>query len=436
MAPDTTLQDTLTTAFPALDGRLPPPQDLLAKTGRNIVLLFTRFPVGLFWFITIVTMLSVGLGTAIIGLGLVVLTALLVLTRFGASLERQLIGFFDGQTIEQPYRVSPGGAGVGTRVKNRLTDVATYRDLLYLFLQFPMGVTSFVWLMVFLFSPLFLLVLPVSYWFLPDLSIEVEMWGRTLFSIDAFWKTLIASFVGGLFLVISPFLLMLPAIAHLWVGRGLLGPTAAAKLAAVEDRRQRGVSASMGERKRIERDLHDGAQQQLVAVAMNLGRAQAKFDEDPEGARELVDSAQEQTKSAISELRNLARGIMPAVLTDRGLDAALSSLAEQSPLPVQVTSNLNRRLPESIESTAYFVVSEALTNAAKHGGSLVRVTIDVEDRGNLLAVEVTDTGPGGAKPEGPGLTGLSDRVISVGGQLLVEDGQVRGTVVRAVLPCE
>ncbi len=436
MAPDTTLQDTLTTAIPALDGRLLPPQDLLAKTGRSIALLFTRFPVGLFWFIIIVTMLSVGLGTAIIGLGLVVLAALLVLTRFGASLERQLIGFFDGQPIERPYRSAPEGAGIGARAKARLTDAATYRDLLYLFLQFPMGLISFAWLAYFLFAPLFLLTLPLSYWFLTDLSIEAEMWDRTLFTIDAFWKTLIASFVGGLFLVISPFLLMLPAIAHLWVGRGLLGPTAAAKLAAVEDRRQRGVSASMGERKRIERDLHDGAQQQLVAVAMNLGRAQAKFDEDPEGARELVDSAQEQTKSAISELRNLARGIMPAVLTDRGLDAALSSLAEQSPLPVQVTSNLNRRLPESIESTAYFVVSEALTNAAKHGGSLVRVAVDVQDRGNLLAVEVTDTGPGGANPQGPGLTGLSDRVISVGGQLLVEDGPVRGAVIRAVLPCE
>ena len=140
----------------------------------------------------------------------------------------------------------------------------------------------------------------------------------------------------------------------------------ALQVTRLTETRARVVDAADAERRRIERDLHDGAQQRLVALAMNLGRARAKFDDDPEGARELVDQAHEEAKDAITELRNLVRGIHPAVLTDRGLDAALSAVAARSPVPVRLDVDVPERPSPTVEAVAYFVVSEALTNVARH----------------------------------------------------------------------
>jgi signal transduction histidine kinase len=168
---------------------------------------------------------------------------------------------------------------------------------------------------------------------------------------------------------------------------------------------------------------------------MELGQAKEKMATDPEGALRLVDSAHEHVKQAMAELRDLARGIHPAVLTDRGLDAALSALAGQSPVPVDVTNNLAGRLPPPIESAAYFVAAEALTNAAKHSGAS-RVGITVDRSGERVAIGVADNGVGGADPTGSGLRGLADRVGAVGGTLEVESPPGGPTIVRAELPCE
>jgi signal transduction histidine kinase len=186
--------------------------------------------------------------------------------------------------------------------------------------------------------------------------------------------------------------------------------------------------------RQIERDLHDGAQARLVALTMQLGRAEERLDEHPEAAQ-MVRNARMEAGAAIAELRDLARGIAPPVLADRGLPAAVDALGKRSALPVTVSSRLGRRLPPVVESAAYFVVAEALTNAAKHAqGAPARVTL-VEDHGRLL-VEIDDDGPGGADPAGGGLSGLRNRVEALDGLLVVRSAPGEGTTVLAELPCE
>jgi signal transduction histidine kinase len=193
------------------------------------------------------------------------------------------------------------------------------------------------------------------------------------------------------------------------------------------------VAAADAERRRIERDLHDGAQQRLVALAMTLGRARAS--EDPVHTQRLVAEAHGEAKEALVELRNLARGIHPAVLTDRGLDAAVSALAARCPVPVAVDVDLPRRANPRVEAIAYFFVAEALTNVAKHSqGS--RAWLSAEFQGDRLVVEVLDNGIGGAVLNGNGLGGLRDRVRAVDGEMHVVSPLGHGTTLRVELPCE
>jgi signal transduction histidine kinase len=189
------------------------------------------------------------------------------------------------------------------------------------------------------------------------------------------------------------------------------------------------------ERRRIERDLHDGAQQRLVALAMELGLAREKLDSDPEAARKLLDESHESAKLVLQELRELVRGIHPAVLSDRGLDAAISAIAGRSPIPVVVDVDLKGRLPEEVEGTAYFVVVEALANMAKHSqASGAKVTI--RRNGNWLAVMIEDNGKGGADPSrGSGLIGLRDRILALEGRMTVDSPSGWGTRIRVEIPC-
>ena len=199
--------------------------------------------------------------------------------------------------------------------------------------------------------------------------------------------------------------------------------------------RARIVEAGYAERRRVERDLHDGAQQRLVALTMNLRLARDRLAADPEGTADLLDEALEELAAATSELRELARGIHPAVLSDRGLDAAIGGLADRSPVPVDVLETPDGRLPESIESTSYFVIAEALTNIARYADA-ARATVRVAQTNGVVEIEVRDDGVGGADPEGgSGLRGLADRVAALEGQFEVRGEAGEGTTVRARIPC-
>ena len=198
--------------------------------------------------------------------------------------------------------------------------------------------------------------------------------------------------------------------------------------------RQGALDVQAAELRRIERDLHDGAQARLVALSMNLGRAEERLADQPEAAA-LVRAAREDASLAIAELRDLARGIAPPILADRGLKAAIEALARRSAIDVTIDADPDRRPLPVVETAAYFVVAESLTNVAKHaGGAAARVRVTL-DGGDTLVLEIADEGPGGANPAGSGLTGLRSRVEALDGTLNVTSPPGGGTTVRAELPC-
>ncbi|MEU7135332.1 sensor histidine kinase [Streptomyces sp. NPDC046261] len=218
-----------------------------------------------------------------------------------------------------------------------------------------------------------------------------------------------------------------------------LGPSRAEQLERrveeVTESRAGVVDAADAERRRIERDLHDGAQQRLVSLAVNLGLAKVTLGDLPEDARKVIDEAHREAKEAIAELQDLVRGLHPAVLEDRGLDAALSGIAERAPLPVRLTVDLPSRPSPTIEAVAYFVVSEALANVVKHAQAS-RADVTVERFGGILLLVVSDDGVGGADPSGgTGLAGLAKRVASVDGTFSISSPVGGPTVVTVELPC-
>ena len=225
----------------------------------------------------------------------------------------------------------------------------------------------------------------------------------------------------------------------IWVTRALLGPS---RVTALEHRvetlaesRAGVVDAADAERRRIERDLHDGAQQRLVSLAMHLGLARAELTGLPEDAQRVIAEAHDEAKEALAELRHLVRGLHPAILEDRGLDAALSGIAARSPVAVRLDVDVPERVPPTVEAVAYFVVSEALANTAKHA-SATRAGVTARRAGDVLRLTVTDDGVGGADPaKGTGLAGLAQRAGSVDGTLCISSPAGGPTTITAELPC-
>jgi signal transduction histidine kinase len=209
-----------------------------------------------------------------------------------------------------------------------------------------------------------------------------------------------------------------------------------ARLEELAASRARIVTAGDVERRRLERNLHDGAQQRLVALSLALRLAQAKLDSDPAGARQTLAAAGEELSLALAELRELARGLHPAVLTDRGLRPAVEMLAGRAPVPVEIEEVPAERLPEPVEAAAYYLIAEALTNVAKYAAaSSVRVRVVTSDA--TVVVEVADDGAGGADPAaGAGLRGLADRLEALGGSLDVVSPPGAGTSLRAEIPAD
>jgi signal transduction histidine kinase len=284
--------------------------------------------------------------------------------------------------------------------------------------------------------------LPVWVAALPDGGMALPFGGQ----IDGFWWMLLVFAAGLLGMVIVPLLARGLVMVDVLLARWLLGPGSDEQVERLSERvdtltqtREATVDSVEVERRRIERDLHDGPQQRLVAIAMDLGMAQERIDRDPAGARELLDKAHAASKEAIIEMRMVARGIHPPILTDRGLDAALSALAARSPVPVTVQIDLPVRPSPTVEAIAYFCVSEALTNVAKHSrAASAQVRVSALEGGSApggLTIEIRDDGIGGADPAlGTGLNGLVDRVRAIDGSLAVESPSGGPTVLTITLP--
>lgn len=234
-----------------------------------------------------------------------------------------------------------------------------------------------------------------------------------------------------------------------WLARGaayvdtasataMLGPTRADELRRLTESRAAAVSAADTERRRIERDLHDGTQQRLVSMAMRLGLARATLEDVPAAAMVVIERAHEDAKEALKELRDLVQGLHPAILADRGLDAALSGIAARAPFPVTLTSTdlPSVDVPAATEAVAFFIVSEALSNVAKHAHA-TSASVSVIARDGVLTVAIADNGRGGARSgSGSGLTGLQQRAASVDGTLHIDSPDGGPTVITAELPCE
>jgi signal transduction histidine kinase len=409
-------------------------------------LAMTQHLAGLFIGLVVICVITVGLGTgfsllfvALIGLPL--LGVMLRLADWFARAERARFAFLFGARIPAwPAAGSGGRAGYRWGIIPRWrmwTEGATWAEIGYALLRLPVSAVAVTISITAWAVGLVLLVLPAYARALPNGGPSFGDGARTVVLHGR--PTLAASAaIGCLVLLAAPQLTRGLAVADAAFSRLLLGPRRdlAARVKEVEDSRERVMDAAEAERRRIERDLHDGAQQRLVALAMELGRAKAKFADDLDAARELVDQAHAQAKEALAELRNLVRGVHPPVLTDRGLDAALSGLAALCPVPVDVHVDVPVRPKSSVEAVAYFMVAEALTNVAKHSrASHAKVVVEGHGYPGTLTVMISDDGIGGADIHSPGLAGLADRVSGVDGRLSVESPTGGPTIIAAELPC-
>ncbi|MGC5012761.1 sensor histidine kinase [Streptosporangium sp. DT93] len=370
----------------------------------------------------------------IVWIGLPLLALTMLAWRWAAMLERRFLRMAFGVDIPDPYRPSEGD-NLFLRWKDMFVDPATWKDLLYLLLLLPIGVGEFTVSVILWTLGLALTAAP-----LPLMLAGEPMNPFDGLVLDTVPEALLCMITGASFLLAALYATRGMAWLHGLLGVALLGASEKSRLAAraahLRASRARGVEAAEAERRRIERDLHDGAQQRLLSVAMDLGRAQAKLDSAPEEARELLAQAHRGTKAAIAELRDLARGIHPAILTDRGLNAALSSLASRAPVRVDLSVQISHRPPPAVESIAYFVVAECLTNLARHSEA-TEAFIRVSRRGQRVIVEVCDDGVGAAVPRpGGGLCGLADRAATIDGTLSVDSPLGGPTRIRAELPCE
>lgn len=420
---------------------------------------------GIAWFTIAVTMLSLSAGLSVTLIGIPLLGATVVGFRLVGAIERVRAQLFLGHRTEAPApwsstarRPDPAVASnfdnslAGDTVsllRRTLGDGTGWKAIAYSFIMLPWGVIAFtlcvvVWTVALSLIPSVVLavVFPANY---------LVNEGRPMDALPRIAIATVASLVGVGLLIVTPAIMHGLSMVDRALVSGLLGNNRVAELEqrveVLTESRDASLSGAATELARLERDLHDGTQQRLVSLAMELGVAKERLasGEPPDRVLPLVTAAHDSSKAAIAELRELVRGVQPGVLADRGLDAALSGLAVRSPIPVDVVVDVPFRPLPPVEAASYFIVAEALTNAAKHSGA-TRLWVDVrrvplvaapDQRGaDQLRVTVTDNGRGGAviSPVG-GLGGMRDRARSVEGTLTVDSPPGGPTVIRAELPC-
>jgi len=320
------------------------------------------------------------------------------------------------------------------RLVERVKSLDRWREIAYHVLALPRGIVTTVGASIAWCGSAALVLLPLYVSDLPGGT--AKFW---LFEVGSGPAAYAATVVGLCGLVVAPWVTRALVRLDVIVARWLLTPRRRDELGEqvgrLETRRAAAVDSAEAERRRIERDLHDGAQQRLVALAMGLGAARQRLETDPESGARLVADAHEEAKAALKEIRDLVRGIHPVILEDRGLDAALSAVVARSPVPVSLDVAVAERPSATVESAAYFVVAEALTNVARHAHA-TRASVAIARAGDRLIVEVRDDGIGGADPSGgTGLQGLHDRVTALGGTMHIVSPDGGPTTLLVDLPC-
>jgi signal transduction histidine kinase len=405
---------------------------VVASTWFAFLHLLLNLPLGIVYFTVLITGVSLGLGLLITLIGIPILIGMGWVVRTLGSIERARMNTFLGTALRDPYRHAEPESGWIARLTAIGKDPATWRDFLFLMLRMPIGIFTFTLCIALWATALALLSSPISYWF---------GFFRLQFGDWVFDGPLAVAFAtcAGVVMTLVAFgvtrgLAKLEAV----MGTALLDASPDELKRRVDDlarSRTRTVSAADEERRRLERDLHDGAQQRIVSLAMTLGLAQQKLATNPELGARLVSEAHEEAKRALQDLRDLARGLHPAVLTDHGLEAALPALAARCPIPTRVDVAVTPRPGPAVESAAYFVVAEALTNVARHSqASNVLVTARRDQ--HVLTIDVQDDGRGNARvAAGGGLAGLTDRVEALDGRLTVASPEGGPTIIHVEIPC-
>ncbi|MFC9299376.1 sensor histidine kinase [Streptomyces sp. NPDC057011] len=409
------------------------------RTWREFGYLLIGMPLSVLYFSLAITGLSVGAGLLVTFLGVPVLAGMLAMCRGFGRLERARVRVLLGADVPDPAPVRARKGGALAAMGALLKSGSAWRHALYSVIHFPWAVFGFCVALTFWAYGWGFLLYPLWFWVFPAFTDQSGLMvfnnGDYTLSLDSPVAILLTSVVGLALTLATPWVFRaLTTVDRVLVG-GLLGPSRLdSRVSELESDRGVVVDTAAADLRRIERDLHDGAQARLVALAMDLGLAKETLAQDPRAAARLVDEAHGEVKIALQELRDLARGIHPAVLTDRGLDAALSAVASRCVVPVRVAVDLPARPAEAIEGIAYFVVSELLQNVSKHA-SARSASVDVWKSGERLLIQVADDGRGGAEASGgSGLAGLGARLDAVDGVLVVDSPVGGGTTVTAELP--
>ncbi|MER5987167.1 sensor domain-containing protein [Streptomyces sp. NPDC001787] len=412
---------------------------LEARAWRELLYLVLSLPISITLFALSITMISMGFGLLITFLGIPVLAVGLAMCRGFGALERVRARGLLKLDVASPAPARGKTGGMMSWVGAVLKSGVSWRHLLYSLLHFPWAIFAFVVAITFWSVGWTMFTYPLWHWVFPAYTGAggIQLYGDDNHQIylDSPYELAVTSAIGLAVVLVTPWVVRgLVSVDRLLVS-GLLGPSRlATRVTELESDRGVVVDTAAADLRRIERDLHDGAQARLVALAMDLGLAKEKLTADPEAAARMVDEAHGEVKVALQELRDLARGIHPAVLTDRGLDAALSAIASRCTVPVKVEVDLTTRPAQAIEGIAYFTVSELLQNVSKHAHA-TRATVDVWRAADRLMLQVTDNGRGGADvTSGSGLAGLTERLDAVDGILVVESPVGGPTTVTAELP--
>jgi len=411
---------------------------LLVESGYAL----TGFPVALVAFVLVVSLFAVGIGTFILGVGVLVLLGAVYLSRGFAFVERRRIGAVLGVEVP-PVVYRRAGRKSRKRLLVPLADGQTWLDLGHVVVGLPLAIISwaftFTWWVGALGGTLYF-----AYdWALPHQPQNEELHELLGLEDTTTTRILFNTAIGLVFLVTLPLVVRVVARIQASVAYTMLAGVGAmrARIAGLEEDRAQAraqtVAATSAEAtalRKLERDIHDGPQQRLVRLAMDLGRAQHQLASDPNAAAATVAEALAQTRETLDELRALSRGIAPPILADRGLAAALAALAGRSNVPVDLETVEVGRLDPALENAAYFVVAEALTNVSKHSGA-TECIVWLKLTAGAVTITVADNGTGGAHlSKGHGLAGLADRVQAAGGTLRVDSPPGAGTTITAELP--
>ncbi|CDR07786.1 sensor histidine kinase [Streptomyces iranensis] len=416
------------------------------RVWREFLYVLISLPMAILTFVYTVTMIALGAGLLITFLGVPVLGAALAGCRALGVVERARARALLGLEVAEPEPVLGRRGGRGGRrgpvawVGALLRSGTSWRHVIYALIHLPWAVFSFGFAVAFTSYGWGFATYPLWRWVFPRYLDEpgLQVFGDDRghdFYLDTPFEIAVTCAAGVLVLLLTPWIMRaLTSVDRIMV-TGLLGPSRlASRVWELESDRGTVVDTASADLRRIERDLHDGAQARLVALAMDLGLAKEKLDEDPEAAAKMVDEAHGEVKLALQELRDLARGIHPAILTDRGLDPALSALAARCTVPVKATVDLPQRPAPAIEGIVYFTVSELLQNISKHSGART-AEVDVWRTEDRLLIQITDDGRGGADTStGSGLAGLAERIDAVDGVLVVHSPAGGPTTVTAELP--